>query len=416
MGNSINRVVRLAFVSTAFCLGLGTIAAPAVASDIFKGKTITYVVATSPGGGYDGYSRLTARYMEKYLPGSTFVVINRPGAGHLIGTNLIYSARPNGQTIGSFNMGVLYSQLVGSKAARFDLAKMSWVGKAAADKRIIMVAAQSPFKSFHDLQKAKNPVPFAVSGVGSAAYTELRLLANVYNLKIKLMSGYSGTEDDLAMMRGEVVGKMGAISGQGDFVRRGRGRFILQVGGTRETGHGNMTYGADIAKTPEQKAVMKLIASQGQIMRVTAGPPAIRADRLSALRDAYGKAYTDAGLLAAAKKLHYVIGPAVGEAVAKTIRETLKQPPTIVAMLNELQNSKPKTFTIDVKLVEIRRGGREIHFTYGGNKKTKSKISGSRTVIKIAGKSTVRGKLKVGMACAVTYRGPKTESTLVDCK
>ena len=47
---------------------------PRSGADFFNGKTITYIVATSPGGGYDTYGRLVAEYMQRYLPGSTFVV------------------------------------------------------------------------------------------------------------------------------------------------------------------------------------------------------------------------------------------------------------------------------------------------------------------------------------------------------
>ena len=49
------------------------------AQDFYKGKTISYIVATSPGGGYDTYGRLVARYMNKYLPGSKIIIRNLPG-------------------------------------------------------------------------------------------------------------------------------------------------------------------------------------------------------------------------------------------------------------------------------------------------------------------------------------------------
>src|SRR6266550_4678845 len=62
-------------------------AAPAGTSDVFRGKTITYIVATSPGGGYDTYGRLVARYLQKYLVGSRILVRNVPGAGNIIGAN-----------------------------------------------------------------------------------------------------------------------------------------------------------------------------------------------------------------------------------------------------------------------------------------------------------------------------------------
>ena len=102
-------------------------------ADFYKGKTVTYIVATAPGGGYDTYGRLVAEYMQKYLPGSTFVVRNMPGAGHVIGANAIYASRPDGLTIGTFNTGHIYNQLIGLEGVKFDLNKMFWIGKAGAD-------------------------------------------------------------------------------------------------------------------------------------------------------------------------------------------------------------------------------------------------------------------------------------------
>src|ERR687898_2080702 len=109
-------------------------------ADFYKGKTVTYIVATAPGGGYDTYGRLVAEYMQKYLPGSTFVVKNMPGAGHVIGANAIYASRADGLTIGTFNTGLIYNQLIGLEGVRFDLTKMSWIGKASSEPRVIMVA------------------------------------------------------------------------------------------------------------------------------------------------------------------------------------------------------------------------------------------------------------------------------------
>ena len=68
-------------------LGAGIVAAAVLAAgaahaqtgaDFFKGKTVTYIVSTAPGGGYDLYGRLVAEYMQRNLPGSTFVVKNVP--------------------------------------------------------------------------------------------------------------------------------------------------------------------------------------------------------------------------------------------------------------------------------------------------------------------------------------------------
>jgi len=177
-------------------------------ADFYKGKTVTYIVATSPGGGYDLYGRLISEFMQRYLPGSTFVVKNMPGAGHLIGTNAIYAAAPDGLTIGTFNTGLIYNQLIKQDAVKFDLTRMSWIGKAASEPRVFVVAAQSPIKSFADLRAQKQSVNFATSGIGSANYVEINSLTNLLKLPIKILTGYNGNDDQLAMRRGEVSHQM----------------------------------------------------------------------------------------------------------------------------------------------------------------------------------------------------------------
>ena len=157
-----NCTIRVALAGAA--LAAFSLAGPAVAqsgAEFYKGKTVTYIVATSPGGGYDTYGRLVAEYMQKYLPGSTFVVRNMPGAGHLVGTNAIYASKPDGLEMLPYGVDMCYADGV-----RFDLSKMSWVGKAASESRIVAVAAQSPIKTWQDLVSLKDPVNFAVAGPG----------------------------------------------------------------------------------------------------------------------------------------------------------------------------------------------------------------------------------------------------------
>ncbi|MFM2128990.1 MAG: hypothetical protein RL477_536 [Pseudomonadota bacterium] len=404
-------------------LGVLTIAAAgpfgaAQAADLnaYKGRTVTYIVTTAAGGGYDGYGRLTARYLEKHLPGSTFVVVNRPGAGHILGTNLLYTAKPDGQTIGTFNTGVIYSQILKTKSVRYDLSKMSWIGKAAAESRTIVVTTKSPYRNFTDFQTAKEPVTMAISGIGSSAYMELQLLAKVFGANFKLLAGYSGNDDEMAMMRGEVVGKMGSTGGQGNFVRQGRGRFVLRIGGEWPADLPPAQRGEEIAATALQKAVITLIGSQADMFRVTAGPPDIRKDRLDALRAAYEAAYKDPALLADAAKLKWDITPLVGEPVGKAIAAALDQPPEIVAMLKEVQSAKPTDIKVETSITAITNEGREIHFKDAGGKPDKASISGSRTRIEVAGKQAKRSALKAGMACTVTYKGAGTEASLIACK
>src|ERR1700722_10753559 len=149
---------RILMTSLALVLvGTTRLQAAESAQEFFKGKTITYIVATSPGGGYDSYGRLVARYMNKYLPGSKIIIRNMPGAGHVIGANTIYASRPDGLTIGTFNTGLIYLQLLQESGVRFDLAKMSWIGKAASDTRVLVLSKTSGVKNIQQLFDASRP-------------------------------------------------------------------------------------------------------------------------------------------------------------------------------------------------------------------------------------------------------------------
>ena len=77
----------------------------------FAGKTITYIVSTRAGGGYDMYARTIMRYMAPHIPGVRIVVVNAPGAANIVGANQIYEAAPDGLTMGTFTMGLMFSQL-----------------------------------------------------------------------------------------------------------------------------------------------------------------------------------------------------------------------------------------------------------------------------------------------------------------
>jgi tripartite-type tricarboxylate transporter receptor subunit TctC len=300
-------------------------------ADFFAGKTINYIVATAPGGGYDTYGRLVAEYMQKYLPGSTIIIRNMPGAGHLVGANAIYAARNDGLTIGTFNTGLLYNQLMNYSAAKFDLTKMSWIGKAASDPRVFIVTPQSKISNWHDLVNSPEPVNFATAGVGAAAYVETIMLARALKLPIRVQTGYNGTEDMQAMRRGEIFGALASRSSYENFVANGYGKFIAQIGG-KDT---DVPQVIDLVGDPASLRLIALVQSQGNISRLTAGPPNIPADRLAALRSAFKHSMEDKGAQQKAEKLGRPLEPTYGDEVLAQIKEALAQSPETISLLKD---------------------------------------------------------------------------------
>jgi tripartite-type tricarboxylate transporter receptor subunit TctC len=296
----------------------------AVADDgaaFYKGRTVTYIISAGAGGGYDMYGRLVAEFMQRNLPGSTFVVRNMPGAGHLIGANALYASRPDGLTIGSFSTGLIYNQISRNSAVQFDLARMSWIGKAASEPRVVLIAAHSPVKTFEDLMARKEPLKFAASGLGSASYLEMLMLTNTLRMPLRILTGYSGNGDQLAMRRGEIDGTIGSRSSVQQFVANGYGRMIAQVGGS-ET---DVPQLSSFVKDEKASALISLIRSQGDIARLTAGPPNIPRERLDTLIEAYRKAMNDRDLQARAEKFGFPVEPAYGDEVLRIVMSALDQ-------------------------------------------------------------------------------------------
>ena len=388
-------------------------AAAADGADFYKGKTVTYIVATGAGGGYDFYGRLVSKNMQKYLPGSTFVVKNVPGAGHIIGANQVANAKTDGLTIGTFNTGLIFAQLLQRKGVKFDLGKMTWVGKAASDPRVIMVAAQTPIKTLDDLKTTKTTVRFSSSGVGSSGYNDTMMLAKALGWNMKLILGYRGTDSELAMRRGEIDAAVGSLSSAELFVKNGYGRFVAQIGGKPAAGAPMLS---TVVTDKNSKAIAALIGSQADLARFTAGPGGIPADRAAALVAAFKKSMEDKELIGQAEKTGRPIEPLYGEDVAKAVREALDQPPEIIAMVSEILNIKPPSNKAATTLDSVSPDGREITFKHAG-KMVKSKVSGSRTKISVGGKSSNRKALKAGMACEIDYKaGGENEPKTIDCK
>jgi len=309
--------------------------ASAASSDMFKGKTITYIVATSPGGGYDTYGRVIVRHLQKYLPGSRILVKNVPGAGNVIGANQLYNARPDGTTIGMFNTGLIYDQLISNRALRFDLAKFSWIGKAATEARALVIAKSSGLTKFDDLLTSKVPIKFATSGVGTASYFETRILADSVHLNVQTVNGFSGNTGEMSMLRGEIAAQVATVDSLEQFVKNGRGYWGLAISGNDVLLQG-VPKVTDYVRDARGKQLLTLLQAVSELGRLTAGPPAMPANILAVHREALSSVMKDPEFLAEAKKLNLPIDALPGDVVEAKVKAVLNQPAETVAALKRV--------------------------------------------------------------------------------
>jgi hypothetical protein len=85
------------------------------AAEFFRGRTLKIVVGFGPGGGYDLYARLLAKYLPAHIPGAPSVVVeNMEGAGSVRAANFVYEAAPrDGSVIAAVNQNAPMYQLLG---------------------------------------------------------------------------------------------------------------------------------------------------------------------------------------------------------------------------------------------------------------------------------------------------------------
>ena len=187
----------------------------AVQAADFTGKTITFVIGQSPGGGTDILARTWGPFFSKYLPGNpTIVVEAQTGAGGMQAVNYVYEkARPDGLTLawGGFNP---VGMATGQPGLRADFTKFEFIGAGSSGGRVQVTRTElnPPIKKSVDIMK--------VQGLRQAGFrpTESldivgRLGYDVMGVKYRYVPGYQGAAKILpAMLQGEVDGMTTGIT------------------------------------------------------------------------------------------------------------------------------------------------------------------------------------------------------------
>ena len=297
----------------------------------YAGKTLTYIVATKPGGGYDTYARLIAAHLPKHLPGVRVRIQNIPGAGDIIGTNKLARSRPDGLTIGTFNSGLLYGQLSDAPGIQFDLRDFEWIGKASSDSRMLIAAGESGIRSVSQLRAAEKPVLFGANGVGSASYAESFLLARLLGIDIRIVTGMASADRQMSMIRGELIASFGSASSFRRFVENGYGVLLLQVGGEA----GDNPEMNSLLDSEEDRAVYDLILATTNLGRMTAAPPGTPDSRLRVLRGAYTAVLEDEEFRSEAARRQLPVDYGDAAYVEREVNAALNQSPAVVAIIRE---------------------------------------------------------------------------------
>jgi tripartite-type tricarboxylate transporter receptor subunit TctC len=147
-------------------VSVAAITTPAFAE--FPDKPIEIIVGYSAGGGTDVMARTVGKFLEKELGGSASVVVkNVPGAGGQIGFTNVSSAKPDGYTLGTFNLPTALA-LTHDRKADYGVQSFTYLANFVKDPNTIVVSAASSYNTLKDFLAAAKAKPGAVT-VGLAS-------------------------------------------------------------------------------------------------------------------------------------------------------------------------------------------------------------------------------------------------------
>jgi len=305
----------------------GPAASAQTPAEFYKGKNIEIQVNVSVGGGYDLYARMVARHMSRHIPGNPNVIVqNMPGGGGMRLANWLYNVAPkDGTVFGAVARAMAFEPLLGNAGAHYDGRRFNYIGSANDEVSVCIAWYTSGIKTFEDAQQKELVV--GSGGTADDTYQYPALLNNMFGAKFKMVPGYPGGNDiNLAVERGEVQGRCSIPWSTVKATRRNwldekKVNILMQYSLSKHPDLPNVPLVMDLAKTDEQRTILKLIFGRQVMGRPFAAPPGVPADRMAALRKAFMDTMADKDFLAEAEKAKFEITPVSGEKIESLVHE-----------------------------------------------------------------------------------------------
>src|SRR5215468_10346564 len=327
--NAFSMAVALAVFF--LCL-MPVISVDAESGNFFEGKTITLFAGSSAGGGTDIATRLIARHLERHMPGTRFMVVNKPGAGGMIAVNELYNVKkPDGLTMSTMNTGALFGLATGNDALKFDLQKFIWVGQALDEAQTVYVRSATPYTSFDAIRKANKEGKQPKMGAQSLDHTSnvvVKIVEQILGLDFQVIPGYPGTPEILldierGALDGRAQGTGSLLSTRREWVDKRFIRLLATSKSKRDQRIPEVPTIEELAPAGKRNMLTALYAAEN-IGRSIVLPPGVPADRVKVLRDAFTAMTKDPQFAQEGEKIGLEIGLTRGEEMNRIVENTVR--------------------------------------------------------------------------------------------
>ncbi len=201
-------------------------------------NNLRIMAPAAPGGGWDQTSRAIQGVLQNTGIAKPVQVFNVPGAGGTIG--LAQLANAKGDSSQMMTMGLVMVGAVITNGSKVDLNQVTPLARLTGEYEVLVVPANSPYKTFKDFAaawKTNNGLAVAGGSAGGTDHMLMGLLAKSAGVNPKKMNyvPFSGGGEALAAVLGQQVA--GAIAGYGEFeaqVKAGKLRVLGVSAPTRQ--------------------------------------------------------------------------------------------------------------------------------------------------------------------------------------
>jgi tripartite-type tricarboxylate transporter receptor subunit TctC len=218
-------LVRIA--TTAACAWLAAQAGQTAAQN-YPARPLRIIVPQSAGGSTDLVARPLARKLADAL-GQSVVVDNRPGAGSVIGTDLVAKAAPDGYTLLAVAASVTMSPSL-YKLPFDPVRDLAAISQLTSLPNILVVHPSLPVTSVMELiahAKARpNQLNFGSSGVATGTHLSMELLMYMTGIRLTHVPYKGGSLNVNALIAGETQVNFSTISTALPHVKSGRLRAL----------------------------------------------------------------------------------------------------------------------------------------------------------------------------------------------
>lgn len=347
-------ILRLATFGCWICMGAFGMqqAAAQTVEQFYRGKTVTVLVGTSPGGINDITARFAAKHFSRFIPGNPLINVQyTPGGGGLVTANRIYNASErDGTVLAKLERATPQLAIQGHPQVQFDPMKLVWLGSMSSyadDAYLMLINADHPAKSVNDI-KPGGPQKVTL-GANNAASSNMifgMLAKQALHLNINVVRGYTGASPlFLAMARKEIDGQFVGISsvktGQRDMWEKRAFRALVQAGRTsRHSEFPDVPTARELAPSPEMLALIEFAEIPFFMSLPFVAPPGVPADRVKALQDAFMAMCRDKAVLEEAAKLGIDMSPITAEEILKLVGRMAATPKEVIARYNAIAGER----------------------------------------------------------------------------